>query len=469
MSDFMHRLNDKLIKEKLSSSDARDGILESYVVSNIKILSLGRKDLGFDAHDEEVYSRMLDMMRSLFIERGSNFNKPTASELRSVRHTMDLKLRFEELPYEIRETHDLVCEMLLEKVDSGIADFERETPLANAVSKPAAKEEWEPSVPFSTQAQASTSTEVTESPFLASLQAKMLMDKLSPEDARDGIIESFVVAKTKAYSSGEATDEPKASEGELELLVRGMMRDILAEHNTPFDDPEPEALQNATKQIENRLHFGIMPKSIREEHETRCNSLIHKASILVEGLKGPRPHLKVASFIPITEETKEQISDIIPIVLKDATPEEVVHPVEIKVEDKETSKQSLPTATIEELLASIRPQLEEMIRSEVRATLTVDKDLASALEFPSGIAARTQGRKVFLAWLDSPEQPSYHVYRKEGHGWSRLTATPISRPSFLIEVDSDGEHIFALSAVSPLGVETSLGPQVKVNVDSSKS
>ncbi len=508
MSDYMLSLNEKLLKDKLAPLDARNGILESYVVSNRKAAALGLKELALIAQDEEAHSRMFEMMRSLFAERGADIEKPNVSELRSVRHTMDLKLRFEDYPYEIRETHDLICEMLLDKVDETAEIHEHTEPLIKAAEQ-MPQEEWEPSFapvtpvtpvtpvplqgtsvssneskevipPTLTPAAApgpvlsSTDTEgrLSESPFLASLQAKLLMSQLSPEDARDGIIESFVVAKTKAQASGEVMGSPSPSEGELELLVRGMMREILAEANNSFDDPDLDTLKLANELIKNRLQFGMVPKAFRDEHDERCESIITKANALVEAVTGPKPQLKVVSFIPITGESEKETAESLPVTVIHETggiesrleqPRVVPEPVFEKA-----AHESKLMPTIDELLASLKPLLEEMIRSEVRATLTVDKELASALEFPSGIAARTQGKKIFLAWLDSPEQPSYHVYRREGHGWARMTAAPISRPSFLFEVEADGEYVFSMSAVSPLGVETSLGPQVKVKVDSTK-
>jgi hypothetical protein len=472
VSDYMLSLNEKLLKEKLAPLDARDGILESYVVSNRKVAALGYKELALIAQDEEVRSRMFEMMRSLFAERGAEIDKPNVSELRSVRHTMDLKLRFEDYPYEIRETHDLICEMLLDKVDESAATKEGVAP-STGTPEPTLKlkEEWEPSFSLPTTPE-EPRDQLQESPFLASLQAKMLMTQLSPEDARDGIIESFVVTKTKAQTTGEVAGAPSPSEGELELLVRGMMREILAEAKNPFDDPDLDTLRLANELIKSRMQFALVPKALRDEHDERCNSLIAKANALVEAVNGPKPQLKVVSFIPITGEPGMETAESLPVTVVHEPaipepPEEKPRIVPETVFEKATPEKN-PPSQIEEILAVLRPKLEEMIRSEVRATLTVDKELASALEFPSGIAARTQGRKIFLAWLDSPEQPSYHVYRQEGHGWARMTAAPITRPSFLVEVDADGEYVFSLSAVSPLGVETSLGPQVKVRVDSTK-
>ncbi len=115
MNEYVDRLQAKLSAEKLGPVEVREGILESYVVTNQKARGAGLSEIAIDAEDAEVLERVSKMMRDLLTERGGKFDAPTLSELRSVRHTMDLMLRFSEFPPEITEPHDMICEILLER------------------------------------------------------------------------------------------------------------------------------------------------------------------------------------------------------------------------------------------------------------------------------------------------------------------------------------------------------------------
>jgi len=460
VSDYLDSLQARLAAERLSLLQARDGILESYVITNHKAAKAGLGDVAIEAEDAEVLAKVRRMMNDLFAERGGDFQTPSISELRSIRHTMDLKLRFTELPPEISETHDMVCEILLEKAGESV--FEKEGPetapaqaedLTEAAA-PAGVESAEASFTDAlTQEIAATLDEragdaITESPFEASLRQRLALDRLSPEDARDGIIECFVATHRKSLApEGAGTVSAAALQGRFETRIRGMMREFFAEQDASFDEPRIELLEKAKSYLEERLGIQGLPGGILAEHNKICAELISKGRRFLEGVAVEIPTAEVAAA--------EKPRDIEP----------EVKPAEVGVGEPGERILKGPTALpVEEIIARLRDELRELVRQEVSQTLSLSPKPSFPLKPPSGIAAHVAGRTIFLAWFDQPDQPSYHVYKREGSQWARLTAAPLGRPSFRLESASEGEFVLAVSTVSADGSESELSTQVQVRV-----
>ncbi len=459
MSDYVDSLQARLAAKRLSPVQAREGILESYVVTNRKAARVGIGDVAIEAEDAEVLAKVSRMMSDLFAERGGDFQTPSVSELRSIRHTMDLKLRFTELPPEISETHDMVCEILLEKAGASVFEEGAEAQpvqiedLTEAAT-PAGTESAEASFTDAlTQEIAATLDEkaggaVTESPFEASLRERLALDKLSPEDARDGIIECFVATHRKSLAQeAPATESLPAYQGKFEASVRRMMREFFAAQGASFDEPRIELLQQARLHLEEKLGLDNVPEPILAEHNEVCAELISKGRKFLEGIAVGIPTAEVAA----AEEPREV--------------EPVIKPAEVVVSEPGEEIAEEPTVLpVEEIVARLRDELRELVRQEVSHSLSLSQKPSLPLKPPSGIAAHVAGRTVFLAWLDQPDQPGYHVYKREGSQWVRLTPAPLARPSFRLGSQSEGDLAFAVSTVSAEGKESELSTQVRVRV-----
>ena len=459
MSDYLDSLQARLAAQRLSPIQAREGILESYVITNRKAARVGIGDVAIEAEDAEVQRQLSRMMSDLFAERGGDFQAPSVSELRSIRHTMDLKLRFTELPPEISETHDMVCEILLEKAGASVFEEGAEAQpvqiedLTEAAT-PAGTESAEASFTDAlTQEIAATLDEkagggVTESPFEASLRERLALDKVSPEDARDGIIECFVATHRKGLArEGQATESLPALEGRFEAGVRRMMREFFEARGASFDEPRIELLQQARLHLEEKLGLDNVPEPILAEHNEVCTELISKGRKFLEGVAVGIPTAEVAA----AEEPREV--------------EPVIKPAEVGVSEPGEEIAEEPTVLpVEEIVVRLRDELRELVRQEVSHSLSLSQKPSLPLKPPSGIAAHVAGRTVFLAWLDQPDQPGYHVYKREGSQWVRLTPAPLARPSFRLESQSEGDLAFAVSTVSAEGKESELSTQVRVRV-----
>jgi len=460
VSDYVDSLQARLAAQRLSPVQAREGILESYVITNHKAAKAGLGDVAIDAGDEEVLAKLSRMMSDLFAERGGDFQAPSVSELRSIRHTMDLKLRFTELPPEISETHDMVCEILLEKAGESV--FEVEGPEAapaqaedlTEAPTPAGAESEEVSFTEALTGEIAATLDekaggaVTESPFEASLRERLALDKLSPEDARDGIIECFVATHRKSLApEGPGTESAAALQGRFEARIRGMMREFFTAQGASFDEPRIELLEKAKSYLEQRLGIHGLPGGILAEHNKICTELISKGRRFLEGVAVEIPTAEVAAA--------EKPSEIEP----------EVKPAEVGVGEPGEEIAEEPTVLpVEEIVARLRDELRELVRQEVSHSLSLSQKPSLPLKPPSGIAAHVAGRTVFLAWFDQPDQPGYHVYKREGSQWVRLTPAPLARPSFRLGSQSEGDLAFAVSTVSAEGKESELSTQVRVRV-----
>lgn len=474
--DYVDSLQMRLSALRLSVLDAREGILESYVVTNRKAAKAGLTEIAVDAEDNEVLEQLRNIMSDLFAERGGNFESPSVRELRSIRHTMDLRLRFNELPPEISETHDMVCEILLEKTGEpkGVEGIVEPQPVEEPL-EPVKESTPEPQ-PVEPEAQKvgeilpeSFSPKVSEpeGPFAASLTARLAMDILSPQDARDGLIECFVASYRKTFPKGSQTpDAIASSEGRFEARVRKMMREFFTSEGASFDEPPVELLESAKSYLEHRLGIQGLPGGILAEHNKICTELIAKARRFLEGVMEeiPRP----AVFEPATppEVKTVEAAPPEPVVAEVEKPAQV-EPLEAVVPEplQEPPREEVPQVpSVEEIIARVREEIRQVVKEEMGRSIPPAPKPAVQLQPPSGIAAQVAGQTVFLAWFDQPDQPSYHVYKREGDEWLRLTAAPIARPSFRVQVDAEGELAFAVTSVSAEGKESERSEEVRVRV-----
>lgn len=494
MTDFIQSLQQKVEAETLDVISARDGILESFVVSNRTALGMGLFDISINAPDEEVYNQVRGIMRELLAERGGSFDTPSVSELRSVRHTIDLKLRFSELPPEIADNHDVICEAFLNKathapgeegivrpqpLDEPLAGTSIERALREELNKPEPETSPDHVQPFSqpsgfTELKPGTLSSIApeeeasapepepapfvrqpepmENPFLVSLEEKMKFDVLSPADARDGIIESFAQLLLESVNQGVTPWGFDVSEKEVETLVRGMMRDVFSAIGGSFDEPHPDLLVQATQMLSEQLNLVSCPEPVRARHAENCEALLAKTRKLVEAVAGV-PSEPAGAPPPVEPEAEVVPEPIAPEV-----------PVEPEPVAAEPSLPSLDASSVDSILARVRSELHDMVSKEIRSIMETRREQPVRPRPPAGIAAYSQEDTVFLAWLDAFEQPGYHVYQKMGSEWERVTHMPLVRPSFRIKLEGKGEHVFAVSAVSLQGVESELSPEVKVTV-----
>ncbi|MBN2379444.1 hypothetical protein JXM67_06540 [candidate division WOR-3 bacterium] len=391
MSEYFKRLEERLAASRITVEDARDGLLESYVVANRKALDVGLTDLALDASDEAVYKKLYEVMGELLAERGADIERPSVRDLRSVRHTMDLKLRHIEFPPEISQMHEIASETLLEKaVDEDEApgaeatgggeldEFEKlkkelseemgasiqevqelETPSpTEEVHEPSAfkfvPKEEKPAV---TEPQASVRGEPpVEEPslddlFIKTLEERLDNESLSPAEARDGIIEAYVIANRNAVSLGDVGLAPDASDAEIELRVRNMMRGFFREHGSSFDEPDLELLVEAKRYLDEQWDITRMPEQVRTKHDDLCKALMTRAENLQAMVEGEKAKLSVGSFTPSVE--KPDIEIEVPVVEASAVP----------APEPET-----PSESVAEVLEEPSPQPEIVAEPELVET-----------------------------------------------------------------------------------------------------
>ena len=566
MSEYFTRLEERLAALRISANDARDGLLESYVVANRKAIEAGLADLALEASDDVVYKKLYEVMSELLAERGGDIGAPTVRDLRSVRHTMDLKLRHIELPPEISQMHEIACETILEKAVDGEAgtsapakepveldEFEklkrelsdemgaaireveaepvqtREMPSPSPFKFTPKAPEPEPRIEMPAyEAEPETAGEVSlDDLFVKTLEQRLDSETLSPAEARDGIIEAYVVANRNAVRLGDVGLAPEASDAEIEYRVRNMMREYFRERNASFEEPDIEVLDEAKKYLDEAWDIPRMPEGVRSKHDELCNALLLKAQSLQAMVEGKKPVLSVGSFrpsavikpemefvppleapevepvvetveavepvepprveapvetlpqaqVPVEElqVVEEQVSEIAEVPEAEPVEEPQPEPVvpEPQVQEEEI-REPLPAAkplleaktelSLEELLARVKADLREIVRAEVEAALAKPSETGLVLKPPSGVSGEVVNKTIFLAWLDVRGQPGYHVYRREGAQWVRLTSTPLTRPSFSMKVETRGEIILAVTSVSSKGEESDLSTEVRVTV-----
>lgn len=108
-------LNARLRKTNLSVIEARDGLLESFCLTNRTVLENGKPVVHHDTKACELDRMTEALAKATFREVGADYHMPTLENLFKVKDTLETKLKFEERPSEVYRRHQAACQQLLEK------------------------------------------------------------------------------------------------------------------------------------------------------------------------------------------------------------------------------------------------------------------------------------------------------------------------------------------------------------------
>jgi len=116
MEDLTQKnLNARLQKNNLSLLEARDGLLESFCLTNRTVMENGKAVVRHDSKVCELDRMTAALVKATFREIGADYHMPTLENLFKVRETLEGKLKFGERPFEICRRHQATCQQLLEK------------------------------------------------------------------------------------------------------------------------------------------------------------------------------------------------------------------------------------------------------------------------------------------------------------------------------------------------------------------
>jgi hypothetical protein len=108
-------LTARLHKNNLSILEARDGLVESFCLTNRTVMEAGKPVVRHDPKACELDRMTAALVKSTFREVGGDFHMPTLENLYKVKDKLETKLKFNERPDEICRRHQATCQQLLEK------------------------------------------------------------------------------------------------------------------------------------------------------------------------------------------------------------------------------------------------------------------------------------------------------------------------------------------------------------------
>ena len=108
-------LNARLRKTNLSMLEARDGLVESFCLTNRSILESGKTIVKHDQKACELDRMTEALAKATFREVGGDYHMPTLENLYKVKDTLEAKLKLSSRPQEIYRRHQAACQQLLEK------------------------------------------------------------------------------------------------------------------------------------------------------------------------------------------------------------------------------------------------------------------------------------------------------------------------------------------------------------------
>lgn len=116
MDDLKQKsLNARLRKTNLSVLEARDGLVESFCLTNRTILESGKPIVKHDPKACEMDRMTEALAKATFREIGADYHVPTLESLHKIKELLEEKMKLNARPPEIYRRHQAACQQLLEK------------------------------------------------------------------------------------------------------------------------------------------------------------------------------------------------------------------------------------------------------------------------------------------------------------------------------------------------------------------
>ena len=123
MDDLKQKsLSARLRKTNLTVFEARDGLVESFCLTNRTILDSGKITVKHDQKSCELDRMTEALAKTTFREVGGDYHMPTLENLYKVKDTLENKLKLNARPQEIYRRHQAACQQLLEKASIPVFD-----------------------------------------------------------------------------------------------------------------------------------------------------------------------------------------------------------------------------------------------------------------------------------------------------------------------------------------------------------
>lgn len=115
-------LNARLRKTNLTVLEARDGLVESFCLTNRTVLDGGKITVKHDQKSCELDRMTEALAKAAFREVGGDYHMPTLENLYKVKDTLEAKLKLAARPQEVYRRHQTACQQLLEKASIPVFD-----------------------------------------------------------------------------------------------------------------------------------------------------------------------------------------------------------------------------------------------------------------------------------------------------------------------------------------------------------
>ncbi|MEO0460801.1 MAG: hypothetical protein AAF219_08150 [Myxococcota bacterium] len=115
------RIKSRLAKPAISVTDARDGIRDCFVSTYLGGLAHGFARMNIQGDAQSIAAVAERILRDKLREAGASWEAPTVEALEAIKDRTDQEMHIVELPAELREVHDRVCDLLLAKA-SGLLE-----------------------------------------------------------------------------------------------------------------------------------------------------------------------------------------------------------------------------------------------------------------------------------------------------------------------------------------------------------
>ncbi len=123
MDDLKQKsLNARLRKTNLSVLEARDGLVESFCLTNRTVLESGKPIVKHDQKACELDRMTEALVKATFREGGGDYHMPTLENLYKFKDMLEDKLKLNSRPPEIYRRHQSACQQLLEKASIPVFD-----------------------------------------------------------------------------------------------------------------------------------------------------------------------------------------------------------------------------------------------------------------------------------------------------------------------------------------------------------
>ena len=115
-------LNARLRKTNLTVLEARDGLVESFCLTNRTVVESNKLTVKHDQKACELDRMTEALAKAAFREAGGDYHLPTLEGLYRVKDMLEAKLKLNSRPQEIYRRHQAACQQLLEKASIPVFD-----------------------------------------------------------------------------------------------------------------------------------------------------------------------------------------------------------------------------------------------------------------------------------------------------------------------------------------------------------